>query len=315
MALKVSMHLDQLSCIAESDGSGASEPYLIVTYFWVDGRNIAQPEPAATLTPVYDGYRTEMPNGVREGTVLSVPSFIGNATFEVDPGPLDFMLAGAIALLWEEDETPLAAVLAGRNAFITGFREELNALIRTRIQSLDKGPVTPAEAEAIADALHSRIEDAIKSKLSIWQKLFDDQDDLIGYTYVEFTGADIQSRSFTFPLIPLDADGNQFALTGHMDVEPARPRPTFDRCARPRAALRAKEDEIKGLQLMRASLQQQLQLASPSQKAALVQQIIALGARITALEAELPPLRAALTSCENRFDDVVIDFDDVRIHP
>ena len=65
MALKVSMHLDQLSCIAESDGSSSSEPYLIVTYFWVDGRNIAQPEPAATLTPVYDGYRTEMPNGVR----------------------------------------------------------------------------------------------------------------------------------------------------------------------------------------------------------------------------------------------------------
>ena len=268
MALTVTMHLDQLRCIAESDGSGSSEPYLFVTYFWIDGRNIAQPDPASTLTPVYDGYRTEMPNNVQAGTVLSVPAFIGNATFEVDPGPLDFMLAGAIALLFEEDETPIAAVLAGRNAFISGFRDELNNLIRTRIQAQDKSPVTPQEAQAIADAVKPQIEAAIKSRLSFWQKLLDDQDDFIGYTYLAFTGAEIQSRSFVFPTIPLERGDNRYFLTGHMTVEPSPTRPVFDRCARERAALDAKEDEIRGRQLMRGTLQQQLQTASPSQKAA-----------------------------------------------
>ena len=66
--------------------------------------------------------------------------------------------------------TPIAAVLAGRNAFISGFRERLNNLIRTRIQAQDKSPVTPQEAQAIADAVKPQIEAAIKSRLSFWQK-------------------------------------------------------------------------------------------------------------------------------------------------
>jgi hypothetical protein len=313
MALTVKMHLDQLTCIAEDDGSGASEPYLFVTYFWVDGRNISQPQPVSTMTPVYDGYRTEMPNGARAGTVLTVPPFLANAQFEVDPGPLGFMLAGAIVLVWEEDETPLSAVLAGRNAYLSGIHDELNTLVKTRIQNLDTAPVTPDEADALADALRPIVKDAIASRLSIWQKLFDDQDDLIGFTYVAFTGADIQTRALAFPSIPVDGGDNRYALTGTMTVATSNPQPVFDRCARPRQALRAHQDQIHGLQLRRQSLQQQLVTAPPSHKAALVQMITALGQQITALEADLPALDAALTSCQERFRDIIADLDDLDI--
>ncbi len=314
MSLTVKMQLDQLTCITEDDGSGASEPYMFVTYFWVDGRNISTPQPVSTMTPVYDGYRTEMPNGVRRGTVLSVPPFLGTAQFEVDPGPLNFMLAGAIVLLWEEDETPMNAVLAGRNAYMAGIHEELNDLVKARIQALDTSPVTPAEADALAEALRPIVKNAIASRLSVWQKLFDDQDDLIGYTYVAFTGGDIRTRGLEFPAIPVDGGANQYGLTGRMTVEPTRPQPVFDRCARPRQALRALEDEIDGLQGIRHALQLQLQTAPTSHKAVLVQRITDLGAQITALEAELPALRAALTACEQRFGGVVVDFDDIVVH-
>lgn len=313
MPLTVKMHLDQLTCIAEDDGSGASEPYLFVTYFWVDGRNIATPQPVSTMTPVYDAYRTEMPNGVRAGTVLSVPPFLGNGQFEVDPGPLNFMLAGAIVLLWEEDETPLPAILAGRNAYMSGIHEELNDLVRARIQTLDTSSVTPEEADALAEALRPIVKDAIASRLSFWQKLLDNQDDLIGYTYVAFTGADIVTRQLVFPLIPIDGVANRYALNGQMTVEPTQPRPVFDRCARPRRALQAKEDEVEGLQHMRQALQLQLQSAPPSHKAVLVQRITALAAQITGLEAELPALRAALAACEERFRGVVVDVDDIVV--
>ncbi|MDT4966663.1 MAG: hypothetical protein QOJ64_1400 [Acidobacteriota bacterium] len=47
----VSFHLTELKCIAESDASGGSEPYLWVTYFALDGRNIARPEPITTVMP------------------------------------------------------------------------------------------------------------------------------------------------------------------------------------------------------------------------------------------------------------------------
>jgi len=301
MPLSVKMHLDKLTCIAESDESGRSEPYLFVTYFWLDGRNIAQPDPVSTLTPVYDGYRAEMPDNVRAGTVITVPPFLANATFEVDPGPANFMLAGAVVLLWEEDETPNSAVLAGRNAYMSGLHAELNKLVRKRIQTFDKSPVTPAEADALAAAIRPQIESAIKSKLSFFQKLFGNQDDFIGYTYVAFTDGGIQTRAFTFPDIPRGGGSNHYQLTGDMTVGPVRTGPVVDLCARPRAALRAKENEVKGLQVIRASLQQQLATAPPAHKAALIARITELGAQLATLEAELPALRDALTRCQERF--------------
>lgn len=310
MPSTVKMHLDQLSCIAEDDGSGASEPYLFVTYFWVDGRNIATPQPVSTMTPVYNAYRTEMPNGVRAGTVITVPPFLASAEFEVDPGPLNFMLAGVIVLVLEEDESPLSAVLAGRNAYLSGVHEALNDLVKARIQNLDTSAVTPEEVKAIADAVKGAVVDAIASRLSIWQKLFDDQDDLIGYTHVAFIGPEIQTRPLVFPAVANGA-ANRYALTGTMTVQPSQSNPTTDLCAGPRQALRAKEDEIRGLQLQRQHLQQELVHAPTNQKAALVRMIVALGERITALEAELPALQAALKACQDRF--TIVDHPDVVV--
>jgi hypothetical protein len=118
----VTFRLNQLRCIVESDAHGGSEPYLWVTYFIVDGRNIAQPEPVATLTPVYDAFRREFPDNVRDGQVINVPPFIANFSAQVDPGPLNFMMVGCVVLLLEEDESPDKAMRAGRNAYVSAFR-------------------------------------------------------------------------------------------------------------------------------------------------------------------------------------------------
>lgn len=304
MPSTVAMHLDRLRCITESDTNSRSEPYLWVTYFWVDGRNIAQPEPVSTHTPIYDAFRTEFADNVTEGSVIAVPSFLGNAGFEVDPGPLGFMLAGVIVVLWEEDDTSLSAMRAGRNAYLSAIHAALNDLVRQRISSQNQGSITDAEVKAIAAAVKPAVESAIRSSLSFWDT-FDNQDDQLGFGHVAFTGSDIRTRDFTFP--ELGNASNRFVLNGSMKVTPSRP--TFDRCAAPRAALAAARNQIHGLQTLRASLQGQLQTAPPQVKAILVDRIQALAAEIAQREAELPALEAALRACEDRFDIVVHDFD------
>jgi hypothetical protein len=301
MPQQATFRLNQLRCIVEKDESGPSEPYLWVTYFAVDGRNIAQPDPVTTFTPNYNGYRTEFPNNVSDGQVIAIQPFIATSSMTVDPGPLDFQMAGCVAVLLEEDESPNKAMDAGLRAFADAMHKTLNDLIRKRIRTIDRGPVTTEEADAIRDEVESKVKAAIKSNLTLGQKLFDNQDDVLGFSHMAFIGSEIQNRSFDFPEMVqrniLGAIRNQFVLSGSLTVGPVPPD-TVDVCATQRAAVQAKRDEIKGLQNMKAVLQQQLQHATPQAKAAIVQQITATSAKITQAESELPPLVAALEACE-----------------
>ncbi|MGB7068513.1 MAG: hypothetical protein WBD22_03400 [Pyrinomonadaceae bacterium] len=306
----VTFRLNQLRCIRESDGTGGSEPYLWVTYFALDGRNIAMPEPVTTHTPAYDAFRTEMADNVADGQIMNVPVFIASASLEVDPGPLDFMMAGCIAVLLEEDETPQDAIIPGRMAYSDEIHEQLNLLVSKRIGDVNRDPITDAEVKTINDAVKSAVKDAISDNLSLGEKLFDNQDDVLGSTFVNFIDGEIVSRTFEFPEIfngdDPQSSSNRFVLNGSITVGPV-PRPPIILCPEQRAALQAKKDEIKGLHLRRTLLQQQLQTASPQAKPAIVREITATAERITRAEAELPALQAALDACLPNLPDVDID--------
>ena len=73
MALqRLTMHLTELRCIAQSEGGGGSEPYLWVTYFAYGAEPLpGQAGIVATNTPAYDAFRIEFPDGMRAQT--SVP--------------------------------------------------------------------------------------------------------------------------------------------------------------------------------------------------------------------------------------------------
>lgn len=293
----VTFHLKQLRCIVESDSRGGSEPYLWVTYFIVDGRNIAQPEPVSTLTPVYDAFRKEFPDDVRDGQVMNVPPFIANFSAQIDPGPLNFMLAGCVVVLLEEDDSPDKAMRAGRNTYATGIHQELNKLVKERIKTLNREPVTQAEIDAIHDAIEPKITSAVRSNLTFRQQIFGNQDDTLGFAHVAFIGDEIQTKDFEFPELADRGRSNRFVLSGSLTVGPVPP-PPVDRCATFRAAVQAKRDEIKGLQSLRAGLQLQLQTATPQAKPAIVQQITRVGAQIAQAEEELRQREARLRFCE-----------------
>lgn len=128
-----------------------------------------------------------------------------------------------------------------------------------------------------------------------------DQDDIVGFVYKLFTAtdathSDIKFQYFDFPEIT-SGSSNRFTLTGRLSLGPI-PTPPVDLCAAQRAALKAKTDEIHSLQTRITLLQNQLQHASPQQKAAIVREITATGDLLTQAEAQLPALQTALDACQ-----------------
>ena len=296
----VTFRLTRLRCIKESDTKGGSEPYLWVTYFAVDGRNALQARPVTTDTMPATFTRKEFPNNVADEQIITVPASLSPSCFQVYSGPVNFMMAGCVTVLLEEDETPEDAIIAGHTAYAKEIDKQLNALVKKRVAKLDTSDITDVEIKAIRDAVKSKVKSAISDNLSLGQKLFDNQDDLLGFTFVNFVNKDIQTRTFDFPEIfegdKQQASSNRYVLSGSMTLGPIPPDPV-ELCPEQKAAVKAKVQEIKGLNSEVVSLQQQLQSATPQQKAAIIAEIKAVRADITKAEAELAVLEGALKAC------------------
>lgn len=298
MALqRVTLRLTQLRCLTQSEGSGGSEPYLRVTYFAFGAQQLPfQTGPMATITPAYDAFRTEFPDNMKDGQVTTIPPFIASASFDVDfdaaPKP---KMVGCIAVLMEEDETPNSSIILGRIAYSKEIDKQLQDLANKRIQTSDFGPITDAEINTIKVAVQTKVTHAIASNQSIWN-VFTDQDDNLGFVYKAFTASEIQFEYFDFPEIK--SGTNRFVISGGLSLGPVPSNPV-DLCATQRAAVKAKKDEINSLHARTSMLQNQLQHATPQQKAAIVAEINETGALITQAEAQLPVLQAALNSCQS----------------
>ncbi len=305
---RVTMHLTELRCITQSEGSGGSEPYLWVTYFALGVDPLpGQTGVVATNTPAYDAFRMEFADGVRAGQAIPVPPFLAYGTFDIDLDlNLDYRKVGCIAVLMEEDATPQSSIVLGRIAYAKEIENQLNLLANKRIQTADNGPITDDELKAIREAVTAKVEAAIGSNQSIWD-FFRDQDDATGFTYAAYSNAEIKtlaesaSRSMpmTFGEISNKSGSDRYALSGIVSIA-ALPRAPVDLCATERAAVNAKEQEIHWLQARRTVLQLELQNAAPQNKGAIVDEITATNEAITLAEGELTPLKAALDACVDR---------------
>jgi hypothetical protein len=325
MALqRVTLRLTQLRCITQSE-SGGSEPYLWVTYFALG----AQPLPfqtglIATITPAYDAFRTEFADNVKAGDVLSVPPFLAEASFDIDP-TVEHNLVGCAAVLMEEDETPQSSIVLGRIAYAKEIDKQLNEFVNQRLHAGDFGPITDDEIKAIQGAVAAKVYEAIGSNQSIWN-LFTNQDDKVGFTYRVFqTHRDeqtgelvieiVDTQAFDFPEIVSDDSSNRFVLSGGLFVEPV-PADPVDACALERAALKAKKQEIDSLRTRLTRLQDELHHATPQQKPAIVAEIETTSASIAEAEAELPGLQNALDVClEHHTHHGQVDVSSVLVNP
>ena len=180
-----------------------------------------------------------------------------------------------------------------------------------RIQTFDFGPLTEDEVETIKSNVESKVKEAIGSQQSIFD-VFRNQDDPVGFTHAVFKhpaeddDLPISAQAFTCPEIVSGSD--RFVLSGTLGVAAVPAEPVV-LCAAQRDAIKAKEDEIKGLQIRKQSLQQQLHDAPPQAKGAIIDLIEETSAAITQAESELPALQDALEACLPNIPDVDIDHD------
>lgn len=298
MPLRVTFDLTGLRCIAESDARGGSEPYLWVTYFMVDGRTLGQPTPVIVHTPAHDAFRRDFPDGVRAGQVVRVPSFIAQGSFEMELDAAPFAMAGCVAVLLEEDETPEDAIIAGRVAYAKEIEAQLNALVRTRLRTLDKADITDAEVSAIRTAVNAKVKAAIRARLSLGQEVFGDQDDMLGFAHVALIGEEIVAGDLAFPEFGKPGSKNRYQLLGRLSVAPAVPPPPPDRCAGLRLAAQQRRQELEALRKQVELLQARLQAAAPAAKPGIIKQIEALAPRVIRAEEQLRVALAALRLCE-----------------
>jgi hypothetical protein len=297
MALeRVTLRVTELRCLAQSEGSAGSDPYLWLTFFAFGAQQVpGQTGPVATITPSYDSFRTGIPDHVQAGQAVVVPPFYATASFDFDLALTGPKLTGAIAVLMEQDGTPDGSIALGYGAYAKEIDKQLNDLVTKRIQAGNFGAITDAEIKIIKDAVNAKVQTAVGSNQSFWN-LFTDQDDNLGVTFKTFSDDEIQFQYFDFPEIASADASDRFVLSGGISLGPV-PTAPVDSCAAQRAAVNAKQAEITGYQVQKEALQNQLQHATPQEKSGIVAEIRADDDRITQAQAELPALQTALDSC------------------
>jgi hypothetical protein len=82
--------------------------------------------------------------------------------------------------------------------------------------------VTDEEVSPIRNAIEPKVKSAIKSKVKIWE-IFDDQDDMVGFSHVAFIGDELQSKEFEFPEFVGPGSKNHYVLSGSLTVGPVPP--------------------------------------------------------------------------------------------
>jgi len=170
MAIDVIVTLERLNCRRESDGTGHSEPYL-----WPALVSIDQAFNVSITTPTSALARVVVKSDMRAGDIVAIPSSVGVHTARTESGFRALLL---VVTLWGEDDFPQQAVTAGFEA----FRDNLRAQIIDKLAVLGGMDEAAKEAavEEIKKQVADRVESAISNKLSRFEKLTLNFDDVIG---------------------------------------------------------------------------------------------------------------------------------------
>jgi hypothetical protein len=167
MATDAIIVLERLRCIRESDVTGGSEPYIWPALLWIDDNTLATPSLVGMTAPALGNARVVIKNDMRAGQIADIPTSVGVLRVRFEDGLSIRRLILAVAV-WEEDETPEAAMRAGSQA----FSSELRAAIADNLFALSQasGEELDAIIETIKTRAKDRVKSAIENGLTAWQK-------------------------------------------------------------------------------------------------------------------------------------------------
>jgi hypothetical protein len=166
MATDAILSLNRLLCIRESDGTGNSEPYIWPVLMWIDDITLMK-ELVGVTAPALGNARVVIKSDMRAGQTADIPASVGVLRVRLEDGLTIRRLILAVAL-WEEDETPDAAMRAGFQA----FSSELRAAIADNLFALNQASEEEREAiiETIKASVSDRVRSSIENGLTGWQK-------------------------------------------------------------------------------------------------------------------------------------------------
>jgi hypothetical protein len=295
MPLQATMHLGQLRCFEESDGSGHSEPYAWTVLVWADDATIMSPELVGVFAPpVWSSARAVIRRGMKAGERAQMP--VSQRAFaHVFEDNSAIKVQAIIVVLWEQDDTPDDAVDAAYEVFIPELRQAVIAFYIAHDQRLPD-PDSDEDMKEIVDAVEPAIREAVISKLSGWEKLqawlgnfnFDDRIDFAAFVMESYAPGD---PNRTFRLRFESEDGtNLYEIDGRLDfTQPPDP----EACLTELQAVRKARERVDGIQ---AELDQLAQDVRDADSTAEKEALIAEARRVR--REELLPANAALAAAE-----------------
>lgn len=307
MATDVIVNFERLTCIRESDGTGHSEPYIWPALLWVDDSTLATPELVGVTAPAIGNARVVIRNDMRAGETAEIPVAIRSLRLRFE-GNLTLRRLIFVVALWEEDETPQAAMRVGFLAFSSelraAFAENLLALFEAE-QAEDEA-ATAAIVGAIKSRVRAKVRTAIESALTSWQKVRVflgtlNLDDIIDAAFGSFGEHPVPSPiSLAFS----SGSSNRYTIQGNLQLVPVRRdlcQAQVDAVAEAQAVIRSIDQEIE-------ELQEQLQTAPANQKPDILQQIKEKReVDLVHANEELDAARQALANCRARIHDLFAD--------
>ena len=126
--------------------------------------------------------RVQVRGDMQAGETAEIPASVRELTARVDEAGFRALIL--VVALWEHDETPRAAVVAGYRA----FSAELQAAVAGHLQALaSSDPQEQDQAvKEITKQVNERVEEAIRDELGIGD-VFDDIDDVVGSDILALT--------------------------------------------------------------------------------------------------------------------------------
>jgi predicted butyrate kinase (DUF1464 family) len=227
------------------------------------------------------------------GETADIPASVGMLGLHFEDNLTIRELVVAVAL-WEADEMPEAALIAGYHS----FSSELRAALADKL--FDFKAADDAEKQKLIDDIKTRVKSkvhsAIRNALTGWEKARVligtlDLDDLIGGDFIYFPNVVPGNVSLAFSEDPL----NNYTIQGVLDIT----TPPIEHCQVEVDRVKAAQDKADTIDAHISNLQTRLQHAAPQEKPRLIAQIAQLSDELSVAMEALEDARRALQACRD----------------
>ena len=302
MARDAIAFFNTLTCVAERDASGGSEPYIWPALILIDDSTLGTRDLVRATTPRPVFAREIIQGSMRAGETATVPGSM-RLQLRLEDNQAIQSLIVLVALL-EADETPDKAVEAGFRA----YGPALQSTLGSRLLELNEARLNENQARfdeiisEITAAVEASVKSATSDALSASQKVRVllgtlNLDDSVGSARAFYDTIQNEEFVLTFQELNNNVIVNHYDLAGVLQIRPV----PVETCPAEVEAVEQARAQVEAVQGMIELAQEELRSAPPSHKPFWVAEIRRLKrAELPLAEAELDAAKRALAECRAR---------------